>query len=86
VKYKSFDNRYGVSREDLFQVISYLSVYSTRYDIKSCGFIYPVRKGTTGKSVYSEKLKAFKDIDFYVFFLEVLDSGDDFGEERGGVC
>lgn len=81
VKYKRFDNRYGVKREDLFQIISYLSIYSKKYNIKSCGFIYPIKKGTKDKIMIKQKLEAFKNIDFYVFFIEVPESGENFFEE-----
>lgn len=41
VKYKHFDNVYGVKREDLFQLHTYVLHLSTKYKIEKCGFIYP---------------------------------------------
>ena len=43
VKYKSFDFRYGVKREDLFQLHTYLGRLSDDLSIGGCGLIYPVR-------------------------------------------
>jgi len=37
VKYKSFDKRYGVKREDLFQLHTYIGQYGNSHSIKGCG-------------------------------------------------
>lgn len=42
VKYKSFDSRYGVKREDLFQLHTYIGQYDNTAAIKGCGFICPI--------------------------------------------
>ena len=44
VKYKSFDKRFGVKREDLFQLHTYIGQYGNSNNIKGCGFIYPSRE------------------------------------------
>lgn len=41
VKYKHFDTRYGVKREDLFQLHTYVSYLSNSYKVTKCGIIYP---------------------------------------------
>jgi 5-methylcytosine-specific restriction enzyme subunit McrC len=41
VKYKRFDERFGVKREDRFQIVSYVSILSSKYKIKESGIIYP---------------------------------------------
>ncbi|MCW8772380.1 5-methylcytosine restriction system specificity protein McrC, partial [Acinetobacter baumannii] len=42
VKYKTFDSRFGVGREDLFQLHTYIGQYANEAKIKGCGFIYPI--------------------------------------------
>ena len=42
VKYKSFDKKYGVKREDLFQLHTYIGQLSNDSKVKGCGFIYPL--------------------------------------------
>lgn len=41
VKYKHFDIKYGIKREDLFQLHTYVLYLSNYYNILSCGIIYP---------------------------------------------
>ena len=41
VKYKFFNTRYGIKREDLFQLHTYVSYLSNYYRILKCGIIYP---------------------------------------------
>ena len=45
VKYKHFDSSYGVSRNDLFQLHTYVSYLSNDYDVIRCGIIYPQAEG-----------------------------------------
>jgi 5-methylcytosine-specific restriction endonuclease McrBC regulatory subunit McrC len=44
VKYKHFNTSWdgGVERTDRFQLISYISLYLSKYEIVECGVIYPV--------------------------------------------
>lgn len=41
-KYKYYDKDYGVSREDVFQLHTYIGQYGNARPISSCGFIYPI--------------------------------------------
>lgn len=41
VKYKHFDAKYGIKREDLFQLHTYVLYLSNYYNVLSCGIIYP---------------------------------------------
>ena len=49
VKYKSFDFNYGVSREDLFQLHTYIGQVSNQHNVAGCGFIYPIRESRWNK-------------------------------------
>ena len=42
VKYKAFDPQFGVKREDLFQLHTYIGQYGNGASIKGCGFVYPI--------------------------------------------
>lgn len=84
VKYKHFDNEYGVKREDLFQLHTYVLHLSTKYKIKKCGFIYPkFDKGKTDKVNDKENIikhPSYENgIPFRVVFLNIpqvaLDEG-----------
>jgi 5-methylcytosine-specific restriction endonuclease McrBC regulatory subunit McrC len=44
VKYKAFDKRYGVKREDLFQLHTYIGQHGNIDKVSGCGFIYPSRE------------------------------------------
>ena len=46
VKYKHFDTKYGIKREDLFQLHTYVLYLSNYYNVLSCGIIYP-QEGNT---------------------------------------
>ncbi len=41
VKYKHFNPIYGIKREDLFQLHTYVSYLSNYYKVSKCGIIYP---------------------------------------------
>lgn len=70
VKYKRWDTLYGVSREDLFQIVTYAAVYAKKYhDVVGCGFIFPIAEGK--KQPEEETLRAFQDLKFRVFFYEI---------------
>ncbi len=100
VKYKYFDQTYGVKREDLFQMHTYIGRYGHDATIKGCGFIYPISAerwetlgldATTGliSDVISQQGRA---IPFHVLFLKVpKDSqegspGNDFREKMSESC
>lgn len=79
VKYKSFDFRHGVSREDLFQLHAYIGQVSNRHLVAGCGFIYPIRESrwhergleaTAG--IFSEAIiQGGRTIPFHVVFLKI---------------
>lgn len=71
VKYKRYDDRFGVKREDLFQIYTYLSQVSNNDNVDYFGFIYP----TTNKHkevLQKEKVYVLgKEHIFLVAFLYV---------------
>jgi 5-methylcytosine-specific restriction enzyme subunit McrC len=85
VKYKSFDFVYGVSREDLFQLHTYIGQYGNNVNIKACGFIYPISESKWGKSGFKQNDNYIKDtisvmnnkVEFYVLFIKVPDNNSD---------
>lgn len=71
VKYKSFDNRYGVKREDLFQLYTYLGQISNNINVDYIGFVYPTNDKTK-ETITNESVTVFgKKISFIVVFLYV---------------
>ncbi len=84
VKYKHFTHKgkhKGVNRDDLFQLITYISVYSNQYDITECGFIYPCNS-----SDYLEKeqminkkqlLNIYKSIPFKIKLYKIDNQSKD---------
>lgn len=83
VKYKNFDFRYGVNREDLFQLHTYVGQYGNKYDLKGCGFVYPI--GETKWIASNIENKYLKNeinvmgtvIPFYVLFIVVPDDNSE---------
>lgn len=82
VKYKAFDPRYGVKREDLFQLHTYIGQYGNGAAIKGCGFVYPISEDNW-KKLGLDKLQGLissvirqrnQDIPFHVLFLKVPNS------------
>lgn len=79
VKYKNFITKgpnHGVAREDRFQLTSYLAYYSSRYKIRSCGFIYPCREEEFSELIHSINSEQSIDIGqesipFRVYFYKV---------------
>lgn len=79
VKYKSYDHRYGVAREDLFQLHTYIGQYGNASTIKGCGFIYPVTEdnwerhclGQTDGLISDVIMQHGKEIPFHVLFLKI---------------
>jgi 5-methylcytosine-specific restriction endonuclease McrBC regulatory subunit McrC len=79
VKYKAFDPVYGVKREDIFQLHTYIGQYSNAFLIKGCGFIYPISEdkwksfgldrssGLISDVIHQQK----NEIPFYILFLMV---------------
>jgi 5-methylcytosine-specific restriction enzyme subunit McrC len=81
VKYKAFNFKDGVNREDLFQIHTYVGQYGNDKNIKSCGFIYPFAESKYDSNklfqngLLEEKLNIMgTDISFYVLFLKIPDN------------
>jgi len=82
VKYKSFDFIYGASREDLFQLHTYIGQYGNNMKIKACGFIYPISDERWSKSVKDTEQPFIKnkinvlgnEIEFCILFIVVPDN------------
>ena len=85
VKYKSYDFRYGVAREDLFQLHTYIGQYGNDSDVAGCSFVYPITKLVWEKQGNSRKCPLItshmqvmgKTIQFTVFFLVIPDSQEE---------
>jgi len=90
VKYKSFDFKGGVSREDLFQLHTYIGQVSNRYNLGGCGFIYPVRHlrwedcGLEKMhGIFSETIvQGGHSVPFHVAFIKVPEPQKEFLEFR----
>jgi len=78
VKYKSFDNRYGVKREDLFQLYTYLGQIANNIKVDYIGFVFPTND-ITKETLTNESVIVFgKKISFIVAFLYVPKSSKNF--------
>ncbi len=83
VKYKSFDFSHGVSREDLFQLHTYIGQVSNRHQVAGCGFIYPIRESRWNErgleatsGILSETIiQGRRTIPFHVMFLKIPEKG-----------
>lgn len=80
VKYKSFDQRYGAKREDLFQLHTYLGQFSNDdIPVRGCGLIYPMREArwqaliADGHNPWqpSKMQQQGKEIDFFTLFIPI---------------
>ncbi len=100
VKYKRYDPLYGVKREDLFQMHTYVGRYANQYhDINACGFIYPMEEKRYNElvklypSLFSDN-HTIKDtimvsqqrIDFFVIFLLIPEGNNTFAEKFYKCC
>lgn len=86
VKYKTYDHKYGVKREDLFQLHTYIGQYANYGPIKGCGFIYPMfddqlkellKFGQKNKKDPVILRQHKKEIPFYVAFLPIPNDKND---------
>jgi len=77
VKYKNFNYREGVNREDLFQLHTYLgNLLNNNTTVSRCGFVYPIRSSQIidNKSVLrNEIIISDKIIKFEIHFFVVPD-------------
>ncbi|MBA3899657.1 MAG: restriction endonuclease [Bacteroidetes bacterium] len=77
VKYKNFDFIYGVNREDLFQLHTYVGQYLNDFNLGGCGFIYPILETNLNNRENKETIRfqeliiADKKIGFFIVFLPV---------------
>jgi hypothetical protein len=73
VKYKHFDTRYGVSREDIFQIHTYAGqVLNSGGSLKRIGFIYPVKASTESRLPIRQALDiGGHRLNFEVHFLVI---------------
>jgi hypothetical protein len=79
VKYKSFDFRYGVAREDLFQLHTYVTQVAAHGPIGSCGLIYPVSEARWDEQqlarcngiISDTFIQSSRDVPFHVIFLKI---------------
>ncbi|WP_343658907.1 restriction endonuclease [Chryseobacterium sp.] len=81
VKYKNFNFKNGVNREDLFQIHTYVGQYGNNAEVKSCGFIYPVSEqkyisnNLSETEIIEEKMNIMKtEVSFYILFLKIPDN------------
>lgn len=82
VKYKTFNPQFGVKREDLFQLHTYIGQYGNGDSIKGCGFIYPISKNKwntlnldKSRGLISEEIRQQgRVIPFYILFLKIPDN------------
>lgn len=88
VKYKNFDFTYGVKREDLFQLHTYVGNLMNHKTVSSCGIIYPIRQSRfeefndkkdhlgNNRFIHSKISIDEKEIDFFVVFFIVPEEAD----------
>lgn len=96
VKYKYYDERYGVSRDDVFQVHTYVGQYANKSSVRACGLIYPLKEyrwkslfAGEGKGrvlIKQEMQQGGVDIAFYVAFIVVPEDDKDFAEKFKAHC
>lgn len=88
VKYKNFDGRFGVGREDLFQLHTYVGQYANEAKIKGCGFIYPMSEkrwaslnlDSTNGVISSVVKQHGVEIPFHIVFFKIKEDGLDFNQ------
>lgn len=94
VKYKSFDFREGVNREDLFQLHTYVGQCSNLSEVTACGLIYPVSEKrwdeegleSTNGSISSLFRLGGRSVQFYVLFIRVPVEGRNFHDRFKVSC
>lgn len=92
VKYKKYDEKFGVLREDLFQLHTYIGQYGNDSLVKGCGFIYPMKDNALSKDIRIIKKNIKQNnyvIPFYVIFLVIPDDSlgwNDFQKNMNESC
>lgn len=82
VKYKALDPKFGVNREDLFQLHTYIGQYGNGASIKGCGFVYPISEDgwsalnlDKSQGLISDIIRQQgQEIPFHVLLLKVPDN------------
>lgn len=88
VKYKDFDRDYGVKREDIFQLHTYIGQYGNDATIKGCGFIYPISEKNYDSLNLDKKRGLISDIinqqgkgiPFHILFLKIPNNNPEFNK------
>lgn len=95
VKYKAFDPQFGVKREDLFQLHTYIGQYGNGASIKGCGFVFPISEERWAalnldktQGLISDVIRQQgQDIPFHVLFLKIPDNTSlDFNKLMSDQC
>lgn len=79
VKYKTYDFKYGVKRDDLFQLHTYIGQYGNDAELCGCGFIYPISEQKWNENHLDKSQGLISDviiqqgrkISFSVVFLKI---------------
>lgn len=94
VKYKSFDFREGVTREDLFQLHTYVGQCSNLSEVAACGLIYPISEKRWGHegleatdgTISSVFRLAGNPVQFHILFIRVPEEGPNFPRAFKASC
>lgn len=87
VKYKYYDFVYGVKREDLFQLHTYIGQYGNSKDVAGCGFVFPISHNKCMQyfekpedAYISSTIEIMGKVIPFVVFFQVIpnDSRDDY--------
>jgi 5-methylcytosine-specific restriction enzyme subunit McrC len=76
-KYKWWEEHYGVSREDAFQVITYASSYRSKYPrhpVLGYGFVFPKAEPNRHIAAPIERMFSELGMCFYVFFINTSEA------------
>lgn len=84
VKYKRFNFQYGVERDDLFQINTYVANILNNKKVNKCGFIFPIEEDKielVNNPIIQELSVAGKQIKFEVhFFIVPKDTNEDYSK------
>ncbi|WP_295683360.1 hypothetical protein [uncultured Fibrobacter sp.] len=96
VKYKTYDFKYGVKRDDLFQLHTYIGQYGNDAELCGCGFIYPISEQKWDENNLDKSQGLISDviiqqgrkISFSVVFLKIPQNSKDvnFNELMQNQC
>ena len=96
VKYKYYDEIFGVDRDDVFQIHTYIGQYANQTPVVACGFIYPLKEKRwhslfqgkiSGRVIIRQSMRQCGiEVPFYVAFVVVPEEGDDFNSKFKENC